>query len=214
MSATQQPTETEETYECSQCGSDRRPATSVAGSFCSIACHQAHRREKRAAEVFELLEHDHRFCGTCGRQLKEVDKPADTTVVIGPSAHQEWDHAADVFVGYQHRTQHAEVGEISMDVDDEADRPIVQDGVATGTICKCGNTSHRHTEPAIRDRCPFTTAHYLARAARVLRSEDKHDVHFAHGVLVDGVLEQTLPVEDEDAVGLRAAFAQAVVLDD
>ncbi|SNZ18306.1 hypothetical protein SAMN06269185_3327, partial [Natronoarchaeum philippinense] len=119
----------------------------------------------------ELLEHDHRFCKTCGRQLKTVDKPATASVVVGPSSHQEWDYAKDVLVGWQYRTEHAETGEISLDVDEDGDRPIVERGVATGTICECGNTAHQHAEDAIRNREPFTTAYYVLRAARIFRAE-------------------------------------------
>ena len=204
MSATT-PTDLEEqVYECAQCGGDRRSSTSVAGSFCSTACHRDHQREKRAGEIFELLEHDHRFCATCARQLKTVEKPP-RQLVIPPSLHDaDWGNASDVLVGYQHRTKHAETGEISLDVDDEADRPIVQDGVATGTICQCGNTAHRHEEDTIRERGAFTTAHYLARAARVLRAEDKHDVRLDRRRLFDAVLE---------GESHRDAIARAVVLD-
>jgi len=195
----------EETYECSYCDGDRRPSTSVAGSFCSIECHRAHKRAKRVDEIMELLEQDHRFCKTCGRQLKTVDKPATASLVIGPSQHQEWDYAKDVLVGWQYRTEHSETGEISMDVDEEGDRPIVRDGVATGTVCRCGNTAHQHAEEALRDRFPFTSAHYVYRAIRVLRAEGKHDVELDRHRLIDEVL---------DRESIREALTQAVILDD
>lgn len=204
MSTTSQPTNVEETYDCTYCDDEFPAPTAVAGSFCSTSCHRAHRREKRVREVFREIEQDHRFCATCGRQLKTVDKP-NTTVVVGPSRHQEWDHAKDVLVGYQYRTEHAETGEISLDVDEAADRPIVEDGVATGTVCKCGNTAHQHEEPILQGRFPFTTAYYVARAARVLREEGKHDVRLDLWRLFDAVLKRD---------PLRDALAHAVVLDD
>ena len=207
-----QPTD-EETYECSHCGGDRRPSTSVAGSFCSTACHRAHKRAKQAGRILEILEHDHRFCKTCGRQLKTVDKP-DTTLVVGPCEHQEWGHAKDVLVGYQYRTEHADQGEISMDVDEAGDRPIVERGVATGTVCRCGNTAHQHGEAIIRDRFPFETAYFLHRAARTLRAEDKHDVQLDRRQLFDAVVDQAVPVEDSNGLDIRAAIADAVVLND
>lgn len=191
--------ESRDTYECSHCGGDRDPRTSVAGSFCSIECHRAHRREKRAREIMRELEHDHRFCATCGRQLKTVEKPTDAAL-----RQIDGYHSTTALVGYQYRTEHAETGEISLDVDDEADRPIVEDGVATGTVCSCGNTSHRHEEAALRERFPFTTAYWLWLAARTLRAEDKHDVRLERERLFDAVLERA---------SIRDALAQAVVLE-
>lgn len=204
MSATPHQADGEKIYKCSHCGGDRRASTSVGGSFCSTGCYRAHRRSKQAGEIFELLEHDHRFCATCARQLKTTNKPP-RQVVIPPSLHDsDWGNASDVLIGYQYRTHHAETGEISLDVDDEADRPIVEDGVATGTVCECGNTSHRHEEDALRDRFPFSTAYYLLLATRVLRAEEKHDIHLDRGALFDAVLERE---------PIRKAVAQAVILE-
>lgn len=127
-------------------------------------------------------------------------------MVIPPSLHDpDWGNASDVLVGYQYRTPHAETGEISLDVDDEADRPIVEDGVAKGTVCCCGNTSHRHEEDALRERFPFTTAYWLLVAARTLRREGKHEVELDRGRLFDAVLERE---------SIREALEQAVVLDE
>lgn len=192
-------------YTCGHCGGAHTPAETVAGSFCSTGCHRGHQRAKRAGEFFRELEQDHRFCATCGRQLKTTNKPP-RQVVIPPSLHDaDWGNASDVLVGYQYRTPHAETGEISLDVDDDADRPIVEDGVAKGTVCCCGNTDHRHEEPAIRERFPFTTAYWLLVAARTLRAEDKHDIDFDQGQLLDAVL---------DGDTIREAATEAVVLDD
>jgi hypothetical protein len=209
--STTTPTTTEETYECAHCGGPRRSSTSVAGSFCSTACHDRHRREKRAGEVLRELEQDHRFCGTCGRQLKEIEA-GGCSVIVKPSSHQDWTAAADVWVGIQHRTEYADLGEVSLDTTDD-DTPLVHDRVATGTVCECGNTDHRHAEPAIRSRAPFETAHYLALAVRTLRAEGKHAVDVDTQVFIDAVRDQLLPVENSD-LNLRRALAVAVVLED
>lgn len=173
--------EEREVYECATCGDPRMPETSVAGSFCSTDCHQTHRRSKRASELLELVEHDHRFCYNCFAQLKEVHKPAGKSVVVGPSLHdpEGWGQASDVLIGFQRRTEEAEIGEKSLDVDDESpgDRPIVEDGVATGTICRCGATDHRDVEPAIRDEiAPARLATQLLAAIDLLGREDKHEI--------------------------------------
>jgi len=208
--STTTPTPSEETYECAYCGSPRRPSTSVAGSFCSIVCHRQHRRQKRAGEVLRELKQDHRFCATCGRQLKEIEA-GDQSLVVKPSSHQDWTAASDVWVGIQHRTEHAEAGEISLDTTDDP-AMLTDDRVATGTTCACGNTDHRHEEPAIRERAPFETAHYLALAVEALRAEGKHDVDIDRHELVDAVTEQAVPVQDTD-IDVQAALADAVRLE-
>ncbi|WP_256394094.1 hypothetical protein [Natronoarchaeum rubrum] len=206
MSTTTHPDGDVQIYECAYCGGDRRASASVAGSFCSIECHRAHKRAKRAGEIFELVEHDHRFCRTCFAQLKEVSKPA-RTLVIPPSLHDEdWGNASDVLVGYQYRTEHAETGEISMDVDAEGDRAIVEDGVAMGTICECGATDHRDDEPAIRESMPAgRLVLQLAAAAETLRQEGKHDVDYD---------AEHLGVAMDDGADVVDALEEAVILDD
>lgn len=190
MSISQVPTET---YECAQCGGPRAPETSVAGSFCSTDCHEAHRREKAAEKVLDRVVHSHKFCATCFRRLKFVYRP---------------DHPdlPDFFRGYQHRTDNAELGEISRpardviepepspedgaayDYDDPGaeDRLVdlgyfrrqghnpepevveripdpTEDVVRTGTVCTCGNTSHEHPDETIRNQHPFEAADRLTR---------------------------------------------------
>lgn len=206
MSTTTHPDGDVQIYECAYCGGDRRASASVGGSFCSTECHRAHKRAKRAGEIFELLEHDHRFCRTCFSQLKEVHKPAGVSVVIPPSLHDEdWGHATDVLVGYQFRTPAAETGEISMDVDAEGDRAIVEDGVAMGTICQCGATDHRDDEPAIREGLAWhAIVAQLDAAIEALRAEDKHDIDVDTHTLAS-LLEIDVPVQE--------ALQRAVVLD-
>lgn len=200
-------------YECGHCGGSHTPAETVAGAFCSQSCHDAHRREKRAAAIFRELEQDHRFCATCGKQLKEIEKPTDEAL-----RQIDGYHSTTSVVGYQYRTEYADVGEISLDVragfkHGETVRVPTRDGVATGTVCECGNTAHRHEEDAIRKRSPFETAHFLWLAARVLRAEDKHDVRLDRGRVFDAVLEQAVPVQETDSVDVRAALERAVILD-
>lgn len=231
----------EQTYECDHCGGDRRPSTSVAGSFCSHECHRAHRGQKRVRELFRTLEHDHRYCTTCGRKLKEVIKP--------PKRNAVGKDIPDWVIGWQHRTDRSCIGERSprVDIPDESElelpskpdgaiyaydhdgstknvgnygdfrneRPPTiapNDPVYTGTVCNCGNTDHRHEEERIRNRSPFETAYYLAIATRELRTEGKHEVEIDRDRLFDAVLEQALPVEERTDVDIREALAKAVIL--
>ncbi|MDJ1433605.1 hypothetical protein [Halostagnicola sp. A-GB9-2] len=219
-----------ESYECGHCHEEFTPPA-TAGSFCSKECHDAHRAEKQAAEVFELLEHDHRFCSTCGRQLKTVEEP--------PEHNDVGKTIPDCVIGWEYRTNHAELGERSPRVqDDPADpdipaqgkapvyaydrddetqntgtylnyrnplptSPSTNDPVRTGTVCSCGNTDHKHEDETLRKRLPFTTAHYLAVATETLRSEDKHEVRIDHERLFESVFERD---------SIREAFAKAVIL--
>lgn len=195
-----------EEYDCAHCDGPRSKHSQW-GSYCSRECYEAEQRAAKANELLNVLEHDHRYCHTCGRQLKEIEEPTESySVVVGPCAHHDdWDNVTDVLIGYQYRTKHAETGEISLDIEDgrSAERPIVEDGVATGTVCTCGNTSHRHADETLRDRFPFTTAYYLHIAAEALRREEKHDVALNRDRLMSAVA---------DRKSIREAIAEAVVL--
>lgn len=141
-----------ETYPCSapDCDDLAQPHEMVDGSYCSLRCSRRHDGDK----LLRNIEHDHRFCTTCFRQLKEIEKPdATTSVVVGPVDHDEVaDTTRDCLIGMQYRTRHAETGEIEgrphVEVHTDApgqDRPLSPgDRLAmTGTVCKCGTTDHR-----------------------------------------------------------------------
>jgi len=235
-----------QSVECGQCG-DQFQLPATAGSFCSPECHNEHLREKRADDFFETLEHDHRFCSTCGRQLKEIEKP--------PERNSAGKSITDAAIGWEHVTEHGEFGVKSSvvqdDDDDEPDLPDLdfEDGhdpvyvfelgdethnvgtyrdfrnplepsiradepVPTGTICRCGQTDHKHESETLRKRLPFTTAHYLTLAVDTLRAEEKTDVRVDRERLFEAVLEQILPVQEQRTVDIRKALAAAVVLDD
>lgn len=200
-----------EMYECSHCGGPRRPATSVRGSFCSSECYRSHRRQKQAEAILEPIRKNHRFCATCFGRLKEVERPEGASCVVGPSSHDDWGDAADVFVGWQYLTETAEVGEISRhaDGDRDGDRevPIVEDGVVTGTICSCGATDHRDVSPTIRATVDDDVlVRQLAAAAETRRHDGAHDVDYDLEVLEDAIAE--------DGVDVQEALASAVVLTD
>ena len=188
-------------YECGECGGDRDPETSVAGSFCSSACYDDHRRSKRARELLRLLEQDHRFCFTCFAQLKQIHRPTSS-----------WG-LSDSVVGFQTRTAHARTGEKTAPAavldDVEIDGPPPIDRPRTGTVCECGATDHSDVEPAIRSALADDEDYYrdrvigqLAEAIQCLRREGKHDVAIDHRRL-----------ETADGVEARAALERAVILD-
>ncbi|WP_226041585.1 hypothetical protein [Natrinema sp. DC36] len=100
-----------QSVECGQCG-DQFQLPATAGSFCSPECHNEHRREKRADDFFETLEHDHRFCLSCGRQVKEVEKP--------PERNSAGKSITDAAIGWEHVTEHGEFG-IKSHIHDDGD---------------------------------------------------------------------------------------------
>ncbi|WP_137288642.1 hypothetical protein [Natronorubrum halophilum] len=223
-----------QSVECGQCG-DQFILPAVEGSFCSPECHAEHRREKAVDNFFETLEHDHRFCLTCGRKTKCVEAP--------PEFNSAGKSITDAAIGWQYRTEHGSLGQLSTNVDDDDDEPDVpdldfEDGhdpvyvfehdgetynvgtyrdfrnplepsiradepVKMGTVCRCGQTDHKHENETLRSRFPFTTAHYLAVATAMLRAEDKTDVRVDRERLFDAVLEHQ---------SIREAFASAVIL--
>lgn len=225
-----------QSVECGQCGDQfQLPATS--GSFCSPECHDEHRRQKLVDDFFETLEHDHRFCSTCGRQVKEIEKP--------PERNSAGKSITDAAIGWQHRTEHGCLGQLSTNVedDDDDDEPDVpdldfegghdpvyvfehggdtynvgtyrdfrnplepsiraDDPVKMGTVCRCGQTDHKHENETLRTRFPFTVAHYLAVATVTLRAEDKTVVRVDRKRLFEAVLEGRTT---------REAFASAVIV--
>jgi len=120
MSISKSTPKTSESYDCVSCGDEFDARRAVAGSFCSHACHDAHRGEKRVREIFRELEHDHRFCSTCGRTVKTIEKP--------PERNSKDKAITDAAVGWQHRTQHGSLGQQSVVVlDDDDDEPDVPD---------------------------------------------------------------------------------------
>lgn len=147
------------TCTCAQCGGERDPDASVKGSYCSQECHEEHRREKAVNNVLNTIQYDHRFCFTCFRQLKEIDHP--------PS------RAPECAIGVQYLTEHAEIGEKSS----LRFETLRQDGpspdqVRTGTICKCGATTHSDCIDLFRQ---LDEQHYVrfAEAVNILVNEGK-----------------------------------------
>jgi len=111
-------------------------------------------------------------------------------------------------VGFQRRTDAAEIGERSLDVDDDRgdeERPIVEDGVATGTICRCGATDHRDHGDEVRESvAPARLGKQLVEAIETLGLEDKHEVD---------VLGPAIRAAVESGDSPREAIEEAVILE-
>ncbi|WP_157972349.1 hypothetical protein [Saliphagus sp. LR7] len=92
-----------ETYQCGQCDEHFEPPA-VEGSFCSSDCYEVHQREKKANKLLDHLKHSHKYCFTCFAQLKVVHRADILASGRTPP---------DAYVGTQHRTQNATIGETS-----------------------------------------------------------------------------------------------------
>ena len=193
-----------ESYDCGECD-DQFDHPPIAGSFCSTECHHAHRAGKQRDAIFERLEHDHRFCGTCFAQTKEIEAPPEGTSLVIPPAldphDKDWENAKDVLIGYQHWTKHAVEGETGKP------KKYHNDLIRATSICRCGNCSHRHAEDTIRDRLAFTAGHNLLEAIDELRREGKTDVDVDREAFFDALLG-----EPDERRGHREALAEAIRL--
>jgi len=121
------------------------------GRYCSTDCELRHdgRQQLRA------LKYDHRRCFTCFRRLKTVNPPKPdfefTEDGHGWTVDDNGDPRLEYYsqevskqaaTGFQFPTEHARKGEKQRG-----------DHVVTGTICdRCGNTDHKHHDPALADR--------------------------------------------------------------
>jgi len=146
---------------CAWCDEERDPQASVRGSFCSRDCWLRHKGDK----ALNQLRHDHRFCVSCGRQLKELEEPPDETLRQINGA--ESTHS---LVGYQYRTPQADIGEIQRDGPTE-----YQDRIHTGTICECGVTDGREADPDLRQLEIDTVLKNLATTLLALWDEGAID---------------------------------------
>lgn len=178
-----------QTYECKVCGGPRTPTTSVRGSFCSTACFDRHKQRKHARDILATIRKDHRFCGTCFRQTKEVEKP--------PS--ERWG-LPDCVIGFEYRTEHADEGEKTVATDEYGHESLV----GFGQTCECGNTQHAQAEPIIRDRFALELAYWLLEAVSELRAEGKvdEDVTVDDAVLFEALIDADTNHEDALAAAL------------
>lgn len=179
-----------ESCTCAYCEGPRNPQASVAGSYCSQSCHEAHRRERAANDLLNKVRQDHRFCFTCFRQLKEVAKP--------PS------RAPDCAIGLQYLTEHADVGEKSR-LRFETNRPDgpSPDRVRTGTVCTCGATEHSDCIELFRRLEPK----YVVRFATTVNTL------VAEGKIEADAIDQEAFVDALPADQLRDAVEAAVTID-
>jgi len=136
----------QERYDCSfdECDNDRTPTSTVAGSFCSSEC--ADQACGRA--LLRDIRQDHRFCWSCFRQRKEVERPTD-------EARRGWSLLIDeAVVGYEYPTEAVDQGPF-------------------GFECKCGALSHDDPVYDRRHEGPFEW--FLQLCSEQLVQEGRRD---------------------------------------
>jgi len=118
----------EQRYDCSfeDCTDQRTPSTSVAGSYCSPECATRATGRKFLRDV----EHDHRFCWSCFRQRKEIERPTDE------ARRGKGRFTAKAMVGLEYRTEHVEEGPYGLE-------------------CECGAVDHDTPEYDRREAGPY-----------------------------------------------------------
>lgn len=109
-------------YPCEYCESAFDPATSIKDSFCSLDCYHRHRGE----QLLRKIRHDHRFCATCYRVRKEIDRPPD------PWLRKRARLIREAVIGFEYPT------------------PNLHHGPGF-TYCECGSVDHTTAHEWVRD---------------------------------------------------------------
>lgn len=117
-----------ERYQCARDGCLERATEygMVAGSYCSQECHA----RATGSDFLEVVRRDHRFCWSCLRRRKEIERPTDE-FLRGRDR-----HAAEAIVGYEYATEHVDEGD-------------------WGLECRCGAVDHDVPEYDRRDGVPW-----------------------------------------------------------
>jgi hypothetical protein len=178
-------------YDCKHepCTGVVTPVDAIEG-YCSREC----QLRDRGQRLLNLIQHDHRFCYTCFRKLKEVyNVPEWRRRRIDPVTES-------VVTGFQYRTEHAEFGQ------QRRRRPgTLPDDTQTGTICECGQTNHGDRDELLQSSSIKTAATNLHATLEAFRAEGQHTSRIDFEELVDVLYAQYQHDESYDfalAVGI------------
>jgi hypothetical protein len=118
------------------------------------------------SRVLATLEHDHKFCSTCGRRLKVVEPPTQEQLKRIDGLYST--KALEDGGGFQYRTPNAGIGVIDI----HSERGEKQ---TTGTVCsQCGGTKHNERFPEQQNQ------HLIEYGWRIFTAlEAKSDEHNA-----------------------------------
>lgn len=127
----------------------------IENEFCSHHC----RIEKRGHDALRPIRYDHRFCYTCGTQLKSVEQPPDDFWLL--EAGSGWtrddegritletygqDETQRAVIGYQYLKPTAYIGERTA----PSASGVKPEPVTMGTVCRrCGSTTPNQSTPEL-----------------------------------------------------------------
>lgn len=158
-----------------------------APGFCSEGCYY----EDKGDTALNLVRHDHRFCGSCGGVLKEIEEPDSDWVDRSKSREQYALNTGGIYhdgvfditrcpdqqrtqtesvVGFQYRTTEAVTVVKEFEGPDRYSR-LRQ----TGTGCVCGCVDTRNTSDVLRECNPTRVLANYVRAFRLLEREGQLD---------------------------------------
>jgi hypothetical protein len=156
-------------YTCAaaDCTNTRTPSSSVDGSYCSRDCAD----HARAHHLLTDIKQDHRFCYSCFRQRKTIERPPDET-------RRGWSPLIDeAVIGIEHPTEHVDLGPYGLE-------------------CTCGALTH--DDPKYRQHEPGTFEQYLAAASHQLVEDGRRDTAIDPSVLTHALTTDTDPELDSD----------------
>jgi hypothetical protein len=129
------------------CDAEYAVPNAVAGSFCSAEC----AARDRGRSFLRSIRHDHRFCWSCFRLRKEIERPTDEARRgLGPVTDA-------ALVGYEYHTEHVDMGE-------------------HGLECTCGAVDHDIDAWIDRESGPYHW--YLRILVEQTRIEGQHEYTF------------------------------------
>lgn len=194
--------------QCGQCDDQYPQTESVAGSFCSQDCHLRSKGEGALAQI----DSDHRFCSTCYRQVKTVERPPDAWVEdatsmiqaaldAGATVTQYDGHlaldatdaatrrrtAGESVIGYQYPTESARPAE---DIRPVQGTDRIERTQTRGVYgCECGAIDLRKHDGTLASIEGADMVFNLAACLRHLHAEGALQRQARVGPLVDALLE-------------------------
>jgi hypothetical protein len=136
----------EREYPCSRpdCTAQFKQSTAIAGSYCSEDCAAQDTGRKFLANI----RRDHRFCWSCFRTRKEIERPTDEL------RRGRGRHTAEAIIGYEYPTQHVEMGPYGLE-------------------CECGGIDHDTPDWDVRYSVPYQW--FLYRISEQLVNEGQRE---------------------------------------
>lgn len=175
----------EQTGTCFECGTEFE-LPGYDKDYCSADCRHQHKGEK----AVNTLKHDHRLCATCGRWLKDIERPTEewaethasvfeSVLDTGGELHNvesvglaldatdaggKRSTSVDAVIGYQYGTENAVTVEKERQIDD------FRAQYSLGIGCVCGTTDPSESDEILQE---IELATVLANYVTVFRALER-----------------------------------------